>query len=199
MLILRKIAITGGLSAGKSSVAGFFKDLGAYLLDTDVIVHNLLESPFIQKQVVDLLGPQIIENNTLNRTEIAKLVFKDPKKLELLEQILHPLVRDEVERKYKQACKEKNWNLFVVEIPLLFETNSQSYYDKTIAVIADEPSCQKRFMSKTNQNVHSFKERANRQLPQEEKAKKANFTLYNNGSLADLKRAFLKIYPQIIQ
>ena len=107
MLILRKIAITGGLSSGKSSVGGFFKDLGAYLLDTDVVVHNLLKSSSIQQQIVDLLGPQIIKNNTLNRAQIASLVFKDPKKLKSLEQILHPLVEDEVKKEYKKACKEK--------------------------------------------------------------------------------------------
>lgn len=197
MLALKKVAITGGLSTGKSTVGRLFKDLGAYLVDSDHIVHELLEKPSIKEKVIDLLGPEIVENKNLNRKKISSLVFNDPQKLNQLEQILHPCVRGEIEKKYKQELKNKKWNLFVVEIPLLFESKMDQDFDATIAVIAEPGLCKKRFSK--HFSVEEFQLRSQRQWPLDKKAQKADYLINNNGDLSELKKSCQQIHSKLIQ
>ncbi len=200
MLTFKKIAITGGLATGKTTVCGILKEMGAYVLDTDTIVHNLLNHrKDIQKRVVQLLGQDIVENKMLNREKIAQKVFKDPLLLSHLEKILHPEVREEVRNKWKEVSKETKWTSFVVEIPLLFETEPEHQFDATIVVHADEALCFKRFHSKTQKTKAEFLQRMERQMPLKHKAQKADFVLYNDGNLANLKKSTQKVYSQITQ
>lgn len=197
MLALKKVAITGGLSSGKSTVGRHFKDLGAYLLDSDDIVHKLLENPSIKEKIITLLGPEVEKNKILNRKKIASLVFNDPQKLSQLENILHPQVREEIEKAYKQELNSRKWNLFVVEIPLLFETNMDKNFDSTIAVVADPSLCMKRFSKRNDQE--EFSQRSQRQWPADQKAQKADYIIYNNGDLSELKASCQKIHSKLIQ
>ena len=120
---LRKIAITGGLSCGKSSVCRIFKELGAYVISADEVVHQLLSpTTNLGRQVISLLGADIVVDKQIDRSKIAKKVFKQPALLQSLENLLHPAVRDEIEKQYQQIANQPSPPLFVVEIPLLFET-----------------------------------------------------------------------------
>jgi dephospho-CoA kinase len=188
MLTLKKIAITGGVAAGKSTVCQFLRHLGAYTIDADEIVHQLLSSPTLSKQIVDFLGTDVIINGTLSREKIAKKVFDDPKKLESLEKLIHPYVLKEIEKNYKKVRAEKKYPLFVVEMALLFEIGVQKDFDYTVAVIADETLCKKRFTKK------AFEKRTKRQLSQDEKAQKADFVITNDGSLKKLKEKVKKLF-----
>lgn len=200
MLILKKIALTGGLSSGKSTVRSLFKENGAYVLDADQIVHQLIETPTIQIQLIELLGPQILDKHgTVERTKIANIVFKDPQKLDDLERLLHPLVRKTVEKEFKIASNEKKWNLFVVEIPLLFETKGEAFFDKTVAVVAPVKMCKERFTQKMHLDEKNYELRTKRQLSQSEKALRADYVIINDGTLDDLKQAFDEIYSKIIK
>ncbi len=199
MLALMKVAITGGLSTGKSTVGSLFRDMGAYVLDTDDIVHQLIKTPHVQSQITQLLGPQILQDGSISRQKVAQIVFNDPKKLDHLEKILHPLVREEVEKEFKEIYREKKWTLFVVEIPLLFESKSDQFYDVTLAVVSPSSVCEERYARMHPLTAKNYRLRAQRQLSQEEKAKRAKYVLQNDGNLAKLKEAFNKIYLQIIQ
>ncbi|MCH9632921.1 MAG: Dephospho-CoA kinase [Chlamydiae bacterium] len=199
MLALKKVAITGGLSSGKSTVGSLFRDRDAYVLDTDAIVHQLFEIPSVQLQIIQLLGSQVLVEGKIIRREIAQIVFKDPEKLDRLEKILHPLVREEIERIFKEVSKEKKWSMFVVEIPLLFETQSDNFYDATLAVVSSPQICQQRYSHKNPLVAKDYQLRSSRQLTHEEKAKRADFVLYNNGNLEELKEKFNEVYSQIIQ
>jgi len=91
MLKLVKIAITGGVASGKSSVCRFFQELGAYVVNADAIVHKLLDpSSDLGKQIIQLFG-------TLSRKRLSEIVFEDPEKLEKLEKLLHPAVLKKIE------------------------------------------------------------------------------------------------------
>lgn len=200
MLTLKKVAITGALASGKSTVLKLFEEMGACVLDTDKIVHDLLTNrPDIQLKVVRLLGDDVKDKNGLNRTKIAQIVFEDPLLLSDLEKILHPHVRNEVQKKYQEALKEKKWSAFVVEVPLLFETEPDDTFDATLVVYADEALCFKRFQTKTKQTKREYDARMNRQMPPKQKLQLADYVLYNDGNLENLKRATKKIYSQITQ
>lgn len=194
MLNLKKIAVTGGLASGKTTVCRYLGELGAYVVSADAIVHQLLSSDAaIKEQVIGLLGTEIVSDRQLNRQKIAEQVFSHPDKLVLLEKILHPAVLEEIEKKYKQVKKEKKYSLFIAEIPLLYESESEHFYDRVVSVTADPALCQQRYTQP------DFEKRMQRQLPLHYKTAKAHYTIENNGNLDDLKKNVLALYSQLIE
>jgi dephospho-CoA kinase len=102
MLKFRKIAVTGGLSCGKSSVCRFLKELGACVVSSDDIVHQLLSSDTnLGQKIIQLLGNDIVVDQKIDRSRIAQKVFQDPNLLQALEEILHPAVYKEIEKEYQ--------------------------------------------------------------------------------------------------
>jgi dephospho-CoA kinase len=195
--MMRKIAVTGGLSCGKSSVCQLFKELGAYVVSADEVVHRLLTpTTDVGKKVIALFGPEILVEGQIDRQKIAKRVFRQPPLLHSLEQLLHPAVREDIESQYQLVCNNPAFSLFVVEIPLLFETGAEIFYDATVAVVADPERCMQRF----EQQGHSrdeYKQRMARQLDPKEKAVKADYLIINEGSLDEMKKAVIKIYEKL--
>lgn len=193
MLKLKKIAITGGAASGKSSVCQFFGELGAYVVKADALVHELLDSdPDLEKQVVRKLGPEILENGKISRKLIAEKVFASKQLLYELEAILHPAVLQKIDALFQQAKKSGNYPLFVAEIPLLFEIKKESLFDVVIAVIAEESIARRRF-EQMGFKKDEYDRRMERQLPPPLKAEKADYTIYNNGTLEDLKDQVKKL------
>lgn len=198
MLNFKKIAVTGGLSSGKSTVCQLLKELGAYTISADEIVHQLLSPQTTTgQQVINLLGDEIISNNQIDRTKIAKKVFKDREKLKALERILHPAVYREIRERYSQT--PHTYNLFVAEIPLLYESEGHHFFDYVIAVNADKQIALRRFQTKTRQSTEDFLMRMKEQLPPEEKSAKADFTITNNGSFTELKNQVELLYNTLTQ
>lgn len=198
MLVLKKVAVTGGLSSGKSTVCRILRRLGAYTVSADEVVHQLL-SPHtrIGHQVLDLLGQEILKEGRFDRAKMAEIVFSDPKKLKKLEEILHPAVLDSIDALYLQI-KPEAYKLFVAEVPLLFESESERNFDAVIAVVADSQIAKKRFHEKNAKPFEEFERRMARQLDPTIKAAKASYTIANNGTLADLESATEKLYKSLI-
>lgn len=195
MLKLKKLAITGGLSSGKTTVCHLFKDLGAFVISADEIVHNLLvPDSIIGQKVIQLFGPNIVENNSLNRKKIAQQAFLDLKLLKALEALIHPVVYAEIEKEYRHARQTGKYPLFIAEIPLLYELFKQDEFDIVITVTADLSICQERFIKHTHQTIREFEQRMAQQINPENKAKKSDYVIKNNGSLACLKDQVTKLY-----
>jgi dephospho-CoA kinase len=193
MLKLKKIAITGGIASGKTSVCQFFKELGAYVVNADAIVHELLKTNTdLGQQLIRQLGQEIIKNGQISRKVIAEKAFKDPKQLQKLEELLHPAVLKEIEGHYNAACKKGSYSSFVVEIPLLFEIGANPFYDVIVAVFADEEKAKIRFEKEGFQKTE-YDLRMKRQLKPEQKAAKSHHTIQNNGSLDDLRNEVVKL------
>ena len=200
MLKIKKIAVTGGLSAGKTTVCRIFEELGAYVISADEVVHQLLSpGTDIGQQVISLLGSDVISGQEFDRKKIAAKVFSQPDLLLSLEKLIHPAVFHEIERKYQQAVREKKHPLFVAEVPLLFETSEQRQFDAVITVMADNELCKKRFVSQTRQSPDEFEKRMTRQMTPLEKAGQAHFTIDNNGDLPQLKNQVKTIYSQLTE
>lgn len=188
MLKLRKVAVTGGLSCGKSSVCRFFEKYGAYVVNADDIVHRLLSPETnLGQKIIQLIGDDIISNNQIDRSKIAKKVFNQPTLLHALEQEMHPAVLEEIKKQYAQASQQKKAALFVAEIPLLFEAGIEDFFDTVITVVADPEISNKRFQQATGGDREDFEKRSKRELPLETKAQKADYVIKNNGSLKELE------------
>ncbi len=198
MLSLKKIAVTGGLSAGKTTVCQIFKELGAYVVSADEIVHQLLSpGTATAQQVATLIGSDIISGNELDRKKIAAKVFSQPDLLVALEKILHPAVFDEIERRYQQVSKDKKHPLFIAEIPLLYEAEGEKYFDAVITVLAETDLCRQRFVEQTHNPSQEFDKRMKRQIIPEIKAEKAHYTIENNGTLEQLKTSVKSLYSTL--
>jgi dephospho-CoA kinase len=199
MLTLRKIAITGGLAAGKTSVCLILRSLGAHVISADGIVHRLLSpSSELYDRVVGLLGSNIVNEQRIDRAKVARIVFRDPVKLQQLEELLHPAVRKEIELDYRQIQKNNPPLLFVAEIPLLFESSSEDFFDAVVAVMAPEKLCRARFASASGHGDEEFFVRTNRQLPADIKAHKADFIIVNDGTLAALEQKVKVLYETLV-
>jgi len=195
MLTLLKIAITGNLACGKSSVCGFLKNLGAYVVSADEIVHQLFVSDrSLRQKIVAFLGEEVVVNETVDRTVIAQKVFRDPILLKELETLLHPAVWDEIERQSQQV----KVRVFVVEIPLLFETGREHDFDLSVVVVADSKQCQQRFEVATKLGQEEYQQRLLRQEPIEDKQKKADYVIENNHDLDTLKQKTEELYHYLL-
>jgi dephospho-CoA kinase len=177
------IAVTGPFASGKSTFVRLLGALGAETVSADEIVHDLLaEDEQTISRVVERFGEDILEERGVDRRALGRKVFGDPEALRDLEDILHPLVRRETERRVAASDAD----LFVAEVPLLFEGGSDAFYDYTVAVTVPE---QRRRAWAAERGVDEAALRAieARQLPQEEKARRADVVVQNDGGVDKLR------------
>ncbi len=201
MLNLKKVAVTGVISSGKSLVCHYLSEFGAYVVDSDKIVHQLLNpNTEVGQQVIELLGPRILKGDTINRSIMAKIVFLNPRLLQSLENLLHPPVYKEINRQYDEVVNQKNPpSLFVAEVPLLFESGGEKFFDLTIAVVSDLEQCWERYRKNTGHEREDFNRRAACQLSQKEKEAIADIVIHNEGSAESLKNETKKIYDSLVK
>jgi dephospho-CoA kinase len=185
------VGLTGGLGAGKSEALRLLGELGAATLSTDAVVHDLLATDELRDQVVDRLGPEVMRDGALDRSAIAERVFGDDEARAWLEGVLWPRVGERVAAWRAEVGADR---VAVVEVPLLFESGMEDVFDHTIAVVADEGVRERRAAARGHANVV---ERAGRQLAQAEKAERADFTVRNDGSLAELRGSLSQVLAKL--
>jgi dephospho-CoA kinase len=178
------IGLTGGMGAGKSTALAALEQLGAAVLSTDAVVHELYESEPLRAAVVKRWGEEVAPGGVVDRSAVAARAFADEQNRAWLESTLWPMVGQRIgEWLTMVRARRPAPRAAVVEVPLLFEAGMKDAYDATIAVIAEEQVRRERAASRG----HALEDaRAARQLPQEEKAKRATFVVRNDGSVEDL-------------
>jgi dephospho-CoA kinase len=185
------LGLTGGLGAGKSEALRLLGELGAATLSTDAVVRELLQTDELRDQIVDRLGSDVLRDGALDRSAIAARVFSDDESRAWLEGLLWPRVG---ERVAAWRAEVGNDRLAVVEVPLLFEAGMEEVFDRTIAVVADEAVREQRAAARGHASVA---ERAGRQLPQSEKAERADYTVRNDGSLTELRDSLSRLLAKL--
>ena len=178
------VGLTGGMGAGKSTALTELERLGAAVLSTDAVVHELYGGERLRDAVVERWGEDVAPGGVVDRSAVAARVFADADERAWLEGVLWPLVGERVGQWLTEArARRPAPRAAVVEVPLLFEAGMEGVYDATVAVIADEQIRRERAASRG----HALEEaRASRQLSQEEKARRATFTVRNDGSGGEL-------------
>ena len=183
------IGLTGGLGAGKSEALRALGELGAATLSTDEVAHEVLAAE--GEAVIARLGPEVAPGGEVDRALVAERVFGDPEAREWLEGLLWPRVGARVtEWRDETDAAEPAPRAAVVEVPLLFESGMEAVFDATVAVVADEAERERRAASRGHAAVA---DRERRQLPQEEKAQRADYTVRNDGTLQELKEVLSHI------
>jgi dephospho-CoA kinase len=194
-----KVAVTGSLSSGKSSVCRLLQQRGAITISADAIVHQLFETPLVRNKIKALFGSKVFHaDGTIDRTGLSQIVFQDDLDLKRLEQLLHPLAFKEIQKQYDLALLEhhpKN-TLFVVEVPLLFEAGWQSWFDKIIAVEASVNKRKERFTERGFDSLE-FEKRTGRLLDPSQVAKQSHFVIINDQDLSSLKNQVETILKEL--
>jgi dephospho-CoA kinase len=180
------VGLTGGVGAGKSTALRTLERLGAATLSTDAVVHDLYASGEVRNAVVERFGPSVAPDGTVDRGRLAAAAFATPEDRAWLEGMLWPQVGARIAAwREEQLLRTPPPVALVVEVPLLFEAGMEGSFDATIAVVADEDVRSERASERGHEAVD---ERVARQLPQEEKARRADHAVRNDASIDDLQR-----------
>ena len=174
-----KIAITGTIGSGKSTVSDYIRKKGYEVFDCDKVNANLLEKGNLGYVAVKYAFPDVFDGDNLNKSKLANIVFNSNSSKALLEDILHPLILSKMNR------VSKNTDIFFAEVPLLFEKNWDKYFDVNILVSTNDEIALKRLVDR-GLNLKDARNRLKNQYSNEDKALRANEIIYNNGSLDSL-------------
>ena len=189
------IALTGGIGAGKSTALAALERLGAAVISSDALVHELYLTDPVREAVIAQFGPEVAPGGTIDRGVIAARVFADATDREWLERLLWPLVHERIAQwRERQGRIDPPPSVLVVEVPLLHEAGSDQQYDATIAVIADEDLRDARARARGHRAVA---EREARQLSQQEKAARSTFVVANDGSVEELEHKLSSILAKL--
>ena len=189
------VGLTGGVGTGKSTVTGFFRELGAYIIDWDELARDAAR-PNLRawKEIVEYFGKGCLnEDMTINRQKLAQTVFSDKEKVAKLNQIVHPEVFKEDARITDEIRNLDSDAIIIKDIPLLFEVAPPTFMKRIIIVAASEQT-QLRRLKERGMSREDAMNRIKSQLPLEEKIKSADFVIYNDGSLKETKKQVKEVY-----
>ena len=187
--------ITGSIASGKSTVVNLLKERGFSVIDADMIAHEQLE--ICKGEIVREFGEQILdEAGKIDRKKLGAIVFREPKKLKNLEQILHPKIKAEILSKALQL--ERLERVYFIDIPLFFEKKERYAEFKNVAVIyAPKELLLSRLMSRNALNLEDAKARVELQMDIEQKKKMAKFVIDNSSDRENLELELEKFLRQI--
>ena len=189
-----KIALTGNIASGKSSVQKIIEMSGFDVMDTDKVGHGLLSVK--NSELMDVFGGENVFDDDANfdRKKLGELVFNDPEKLKLLNSIIHPQIRKEIEGYFEQ---KKDEPFVFVAIPLLFETGMEDLFDKIIIVYAEDEIRLKRLITRNNYSEDYAKKRMLSQIPQEKKFALVDYIIDNNGTEEELFNSTREVLEEL--
>jgi dephospho-CoA kinase len=177
------VALTGGIGSGKSTVAQIFQDLGAIVIDSDQLAREVVERGSTGfDQIVAAFGDQVLTNGDLNRSALAELVFREPEKRKLLEEITHPLIRKAFAKIVESG---KDESIIINQIPLLVESNNNYKFDHVITVSASEEIRIERLL-KRGMNMAQIRQRIQAQSTDAQRENISDSIIRNDKSHAEL-------------
>lgn len=190
-----KVGLTGGIGAGKSTVADLFSKRGAVVIRSDELARQVIEPETPgQKQVISRFGIEILnDKGSVDRAKLAQIVFKDDVALKDLENIVHPLVRERTNQLMSEQTSE---TIIINEIPLLLEKNMESLFDFLVIVISSEKNRLERLLQR-GVSEDQAKARMAKQVDDQARKAAADFLIVNDGNLDQLDADVQKIWQTL--
>jgi dephospho-CoA kinase len=191
--------LTGGIASGKSTVAAFFEEAGADLIDADRIAHEVVRRGLpAYRDIVAHFGRRVLlGDGEINRQLLATIIFNDPAERRSLEEIVHPMVRTETARRLEIIRRARPDAVVVVDVPLLFETGTGQEYDAVLVVYIPETLQLARLVARDGLTETAALARIRSQMPIERKKSLATYVIDNSGSIEDTRAQVLAIFHQL--
>jgi len=183
------LGITGSIGSGKSEVLKILERKGFAVFDADKIAKKEMEK--VKEELKERFGKEIVSKQGIEFKELAKLVFNNRKKLIELNELIHPLVRQRLEKELKGR------KLVAIEIPLLFESGMENLCDKVLVVFAKKEKILER-KEKQGMNKKEVEKRMQNQMKMKDKKKKADVVVENNSDLKELEQKINKLIEEIL-
>jgi len=177
------IALTGGIATGKSTVASLMALNGMRVIDADTISHEILDASV--SWVQETFGAEYISGSKVNRTKLGSLVFSDEAKKRVLEEFLHPKIRNEIEQR---SIKQDSFKFpYLIDIPLFFENSAYDIQDSVVVYTPADVQLE-RFMKRNKYSQEESLKRIASQMPIDAKKERATWVIDNSKNLKHLQQ-----------
>ena len=190
----KKIGLTGGIASGKTTVSDCFKKLGTQVIDADIISHEVTEpSGSAFEEILSEFGSEILdEKGLINRKKMRAIIFNDPSQKKILENIIHPKVRDEM----FQRINKSDDHYLIVSVPLLVETGMDQIMDRNLLVDCSEDTQIERLMHRDKITLNEARAILKNQASRSDRKKIADDLIVNenNVTLIELEDKVLELH-----
>ena len=194
------IGLTGGIASGKSTVSMEFEKLGAIVIDADQIARELIRphEP-LWREIIAYFGTEIQrEDLTIDRFRLGEKVFADEAERAVLNKMIHPEIKREIDRRLKEIGKEHPDAVVLVDAALLIETGTFREMDKIVVVSASKRNQIERLMDRNSLSIEAAKGRIRAQMPLEEKRKYADYVINTDGSLEEIRKQVGRVHGKLM-
>ena len=181
------IGLTGGIGTGKSTVSRKLREKGYPVIDLDIISREVITYSEVIDELIENFGSEILEEQNavsgkkcISRNKLRQTVFKDEKKVAVLNSIMHPPIIEEMRRQVKEL--RQSYETVFVEVQLLFEAKLEKEFDMTVLVYADRKTQMERVLKRDGRSEGEVQEIINAQMNMDEKRKLSNYIIENNGN-----------------
>lgn len=197
-----RVGLTGGIACGKSTVAKMFAEFGAQIVDADVIVHELYRpGQETYQELIKHFGREIVKpDGEIDRAKLATIVFGGGR-VEELNKIVHPAVIRRQDQWMREIGANEPHAIIMVEAALIFEANARDRFDKILVVTCSPAQKITRFAHRSSmseaQAQAEVERRSKAQIPDDEKARRADFVIDNSGALDETYHQVERIYAEL--
>ena len=195
-----KVGLTGGIGSGKTSVSDLFGNLGIPVIDTDVIAHTLVNNNAeVLQEIIEAFGQDILNiDGSLNRKKLAQIIFTVEQNKQLLEDILHPKIKQDVLTQLRElASRTERPAYVIIVVPLLFEAN-YDFIDRILLVIADEKKRIERVQLRDHRSENEIRSIITNQLDYEQQLKESDDIIENNSNIKNLRPQVSELHKKYL-
>lgn len=198
---MKIIGLTGGIATGKSQVSSILSELGAMVIDADIVAREVVQKGLpAWQQLKDTFGEEyFLSNGELNRRKLGQLVFSHPDELAKLNSITHPAIKAKIEERINDLKVQGYNGIVVVDAALLLEAGWETMVDQVWVVDAPMEKRIERLMNRDNLTRDQALSRINSQMSQQERIAKADKIIYNNSNIDSLKEQVLRIWHETLK
>ena len=189
-----KVAITGGIGTGKTTISSMFSDKGIPVFNSDEIAKEIMNTnSLLKNEIVTAFGDKAYDKNKLNKEYLSDVIFNNETLLKKINSIVHPYVAEE----FNSWIQEQNSKYIIYESAIIFENQAEDFFDKIICVTASEEEVISRIMKRNDFSVDKIKSIINKQLPNDAKIQKSDYVI-ENINISKLSDKVLEIHNDIM-
>jgi len=193
------VAVTGGIASGKSAVTKMLEELGAPIIDYDVLAREIVQpGKPAWKDIVACFGERVLkEDRQIDRKKLSHIVFRNTEKRKKLEGFTHPRIMEEADRQADEIVGKNPNAIIQVAVPLLIEINIQHKFHKVLLVYVPRETQIERLMRRDGITREAAESILRAQLPIDEKLKCADFVIHNEGTLEETRRQVEQVWEEM--